>query len=876
MKKYNYAAGIVTCLFAGCLLTHVSAQSIIAKGGTVTAEKPGNPSNELVEKLVDDNASTKYLTFNVAPLWIQWQCNNPEILKIYTLVSANDAPDRDPKNWTVAGSNDGNNWTVLDTRTDVSFSSRYMNKTFFVNNNTAYTYYRLNISLMNGGGLFQLAEWGLFEGGAPAAPTNLNGISSGSNEVLLTWTDNTPIEENYEIERSDDGLTYTKIATVDPQVVEYLDEDAGVNKVYYYRVRAVNPNGQSTYATKTTTTLDLNGTFEDLTDDGGTLSVSNENTSNANESSSKLIDNDLNTKYLLPGAFTGYNFSYHSTKGEDLYVTKYTLISGNDDPGRDPKSWKFEGSSNGSSWTTVDTRTEELFPNRSQARTFRLASPAQYSYYRISVTANNGNTSIMGQITEWQIWAINPDIPLAPDALTAEAISKVEIKLKWNDNASDETGYQVERLSSEGVFVSVKELPANTITYTDNGLTPAKRYYYRVRGVGENGLTVHSNMATDSTWYDPNLPLPPINLQATTLSNTAVNLTWQDNSTNETGFKIQRSKDGVVYSNVAAALDADVESYEDSTLTLATHYYYRILAFNAAGDALLYSNTAEATTTGSNEPPTMNQLSDYITCNYLDIQNIPVTNITPGPESYQKTSLSVSSDNNDLFEQLTISQPAEGAATFSYKLATNSVGTANVTVTLKDDGGSLNDGNDTYALMFKIEAYKLDIFASSDEGNVINKGDIIHLRSSSSLAQHFEWDDAPGILEGQSTDVLTVRPTRGYNYIVTASTGDGCKESTSIMIHIKGDFGLDAANVLTPNNDGKNDVWTIWNLHTYPGNVVKVYDMSGHEVFSKKDYANDWNGTYQGQALADGVYYYIIELGGGIGTVRGSLSIIND
>jgi len=52
--------------------------------------------------------------------------------------------------------------------------------------------------------------------------------------------------------------------------------------------------------------------------------------------------------------------------------------------------------------------------------------------------------------------------------------------------------------------------------------------------------------------------------------------------------------------------------------------------------------------------------------------------------------------------------------------------------------------------------------------------------------------------------------------------------------------------------------------------------MAGHEVFSQKDYANDWNGTYQGQALADGVYYYIIELGGGIGTERGSLSIIND
>ena len=50
--------------------------------------------------------------------------------------------------------------------------------------------------------------------------------------------------------------------------------------------------------------------------------------------------------------------------------------------------------------------------------------------------------------------------------------------------------------------------------------------------------------------------------------------------------------------------------------------------------------------------------------------------------------------------------------------------------------------------------------------------------------------------------------------------------------------------------------------------------MSGREVYSQKDYANDWNGSYKGQKLAEGVYYYVIELGGGIGTMRGSLNIL--
>ncbi len=116
-----------------------------------------------LDKVVDGNAGTKYLTFNVAPLWIQWQCNTPQVLGVYSIISANDDAGRDPRNWTVEASNNGTDWTVLDTQLDQIFPSRLMTKLYFIPNTTAYTYYRLNVSAHNGATLFQLGEWGLYE-----------------------------------------------------------------------------------------------------------------------------------------------------------------------------------------------------------------------------------------------------------------------------------------------------------------------------------------------------------------------------------------------------------------------------------------------------------------------------------------------------------------------------------------------------------------------------------------------------------------------------------------------------------------------------------------------------------------------------------------
>ncbi|SEM23504.1 gliding motility-associated C-terminal domain-containing protein, partial [Maribacter orientalis] len=76
---------------------------------------------------------------------------------------------------------------------------------------------------------------------------------------------------------------------------------------------------------------------------------------------------------------------------------------------------------------------------------------------------------------------------------------------------------------------------------------------------------------------------------------------------------------------------------------------------------------------------------------------------------------------------------------------------------------------------------------------------------------------------------------------------------------------LNVAQTFTPNGDGINDTWIIYNIENYPNSLVQVYNSWGKEVFATRNYQNNWDGRYKdlGAKLPDaGSYYYRIDLDG--------------
>ena len=114
-------------------------------------------------KLIDNDPLSKYLASFSTDFWLQQSLDSERTVSQYTLTSGNDAPDRDPLDWELLGSLDGNNWTVVDTRSGEMFAERNLTQTYVVTNTTAYSYYRLNITANNGGDAFQLSEWRIYE-----------------------------------------------------------------------------------------------------------------------------------------------------------------------------------------------------------------------------------------------------------------------------------------------------------------------------------------------------------------------------------------------------------------------------------------------------------------------------------------------------------------------------------------------------------------------------------------------------------------------------------------------------------------------------------------------------------------------------------------
>lgn len=119
----------------------------------------------------------------------------------------------------------------------------------------------------------------------------------------------------------------------------------------------------------------------------------------------------------------------------------------------------------------------------------------------------------------------------------------------------------------------------------------------------------------------------------------------------------------------------------------------------------------------------------------------------------------------------------------------------------------------------------------------------------------------------------------GENLIIYKLTSTNCDPSyDSIMVVVEdcNDLGGNFPTMITPNADGKNDLWMLDNLNNaYPACSVVIFDQWGNIVYKSTGYTNPWDGTFKNKPLPMGTYFYVIETKGTDNKVlKGNVSII--
>jgi FtsP/CotA-like multicopper oxidase with cupredoxin domain len=218
-----------------------------------------------------------------------------------------------------------------------------------------------------------------------------------------------------------------------------------------------------------------------------------------------------------------------------------------------------------------------------------LAADAQ-SYSDLTVTD--------GHLYDYRVRAVNGATPSAysnvasvstlvveaPTNLVANLVTGPQVDLTWVDNATNETGYELERSVDGGAFALFQTLGVDAQSYSDAAVLPGHSYDYQVRAVMGIIPSPYSNVAGVVV---PTVPATPGNPTATVIGSLTtgprIRVIFRDNAINETGFQVWRSVNGGAFALHATLPIRDGTGnvvYDDFAVSGSNSYAYFVYAMN--------------------------------------------------------------------------------------------------------------------------------------------------------------------------------------------------------------------------------------------------------------------------------------------------------
>lgn len=485
--------------------------------------------------------------------------------------------------------------------------------------------YRYRIRAMDTFGGSALTDWVpvTVNEVAPFMPQGLQAADMrNGRDAWIAWSDMSTNETGFEITReTQSGINWINTTTiaVPANSTSYVDA-AGVG-VFRYQVRAVNSAGASPTTVWLSPTIadvapaapgdiattDLGNrtqvlvSWSDLSTNESGFQVERETNTSGIWGSATILSAGLNATSLIDSPGLG-QYRYHVRASNGVGQSNYSswsqvtvaeiipavpgTASATDLGNRSQVRVQWADNSDNETGFTVIRETlagstwgSSVGMNAAANATSLIDSPGLGTYrYRVAATNSAGNSAAtsFAQVTVAEI------SPSAPSALAAASLNNgSQVNLTWTDGSNNETSFEITRQtqsgSTWGSLVTLNAAP-NAGSLTDAPGIGTFRYRMRaVNTAGSSAYTAYAQVTVSAA--APTVPAAPSSLAVLDNTDGTANLTWADNSDNETGFQIERTpafaSAQTVGSNITTMVDAPG----------AGDFMYRLRAINGGGNS---------------------------------------------------------------------------------------------------------------------------------------------------------------------------------------------------------------------------------------------------------------------------------------------------
>lgn len=428
-------------------------------------------------------------------------------------------------------------------------------------------------------------------------PSNLSVKPIDDQSVKIIWQDNCDFETGFIIERKGINTEYVKIGKVPADETKYIDEGLIVGEKYYYQIKAKSEYNESLASDKITVETEFPAPAKFIVKaiDDQSIRLTWENPDN-NVSGFKIERKTGNNEF------------------EEIAVIDVDLRYYTDRELEDGKTYTYiikAFSEINESRPSISASAETIFPSPQKlyidvlndhsaklywedkftlAQKYILERKLNDGEYEVICKLDKGERNyidedmLLGDEYTYRIKALSKvneseysnevgtktDFP-GPQNLYAENIDDQSLKLYWEDNSSFETGYKLERKESGGEFAEIADMEPNATFFLDTGLSFGTTYNYRVVAYTPASESAYSDILSAKTVFPE-----PTYLSVLIIDDQSLKLSWMDNCTFDTGFKIER-KAGKEDFVLIKELPASADFYIDERLSYGTQYIYRIL-----------------------------------------------------------------------------------------------------------------------------------------------------------------------------------------------------------------------------------------------------------------------------------------------------------